>query len=172
MESTSRVPGLEDAPLQLTHILDHHLQLSLMDTNQSSKEAPRCLQHKSPPPHYGRPLERLRHERLDSYPQRTSTSNEIIRKLCLGAFGHICRLHPGTQSIDILASTPPSSWRRRKGHPPHCWTDQIKETWMSLSDAVIATHAIPSWKALVRGATCPMTQTTQAINSPLGYRPR
>ena len=159
MDSISRVPGLEDAPLYLTHNLDHHLQLSFMATIQSSKEALRCLQHKSPPPHYGRPLVRFRHERLDSYPQRTSTSNEIIRKLCLGAFGHICRLHPGTQAIDILASTPPSSWRRRRGHPPLCWTDQIiKEIWMSLSDAVIATRAIPSWKALVRGATCPITK--------------
>ena len=35
-----------------------------------------------------------------------------IRKLRLGAFGHICHLLPGTQAIDILASTPPASWRR------------------------------------------------------------
>ena len=41
-----------------------------------------------------------------------------ICKLCLSAFGHTCRLQPGTQAIDMLASTPPSSWRRPRGHPP------------------------------------------------------
>ena len=43
------------------------------------------------------------------------TLTTTIRKLRLGAFGHICRLQPGTQVIDILASTPPASWRRPRG---------------------------------------------------------
>ena len=74
-----------------------------------------------------------------------------IRKLRLGAFGHICRLQPGTQAIDILASTPPASWRRPRGRPPLRWADQIiKDTQMSLSDAVTATHDRPSWRSLVQ----------------------
>ena len=36
------------------------------------------------------------------------TLTTTIRKLRLGAFGQICRLQPGTQVIDILASTPPA----------------------------------------------------------------
>ena len=64
------------APLQLGHNLDNHLQLSLMDTYQSAEETPRCLQHKSPPPHSGRPLARLRHKRIDSHPHRTTTPND------------------------------------------------------------------------------------------------
>ena len=84
-----------------------------------------------------------------------------IRKLRLSAFGHICRLQPGTQAIDILASTPPTSWRRARGHPPLRWADQIiKDTQMSLSDAVIATQDRPSWRSLVRDATRPATQAT------------
>ena len=84
-----------------------------------------------------------------------------IRKLRLSAFGHICRLQPGTQAIDILASTPPTSWRRPRGRPPLRWADQIiKYTQMSLSDAVIATQDRPSWRSLVRDATRPATQAT------------
>ena len=74
-----------------------------------------------------------------------------IRKLRLGAFGHICRLQPGTQAIDILASTPPSSWRR--------WADQIvNDTQLSLSDAVTGTQDRPTWRSIVRDASCPATQ--------------
>ena len=40
-----------------------------------------------------------------------------IRKLRLSAFGHICRLQPGTQAIDILTSTPPSTWHHPRGRP-------------------------------------------------------
>ena len=60
----------------LIHNLDDHLQISLMDTYQSSEETSRCLQHKSPPPYVGRPLVRLCHERLNSYPHRTIPSND------------------------------------------------------------------------------------------------
>ena len=84
-----------------------------------------------------------------------------IRKLRLSAFGHICRLQPGTQAIDILASTPPTSWRRPRGRPPLRWADQIiKDTQMSLSEAVIATQDKPSRRSLVRDATRPATQAT------------
>ena len=84
-----------------------------------------------------------------------------IRKLRLGAFGHICRLQPGTQAIDILASTSPSSWRRPRGRQPFRWADQIiKDTQMSLSDAVTATHDTPSWRSIVRDDTCPAMQAT------------
>ena len=82
-----------------------------------------------------------------------------IRKLRLGAFGHICRLQTGTQAIDILASTPPSSWRRPRGRPPLRWADQIvNDTQLSLSDAVTATQDRPTWRSIVRDATCPATQ--------------
>ena len=65
------------------------------------------------------------------------------------------------QSIDILTSTPPSSWRRPRGRSPLRWADQIvKDTHMSMSDAVTATHDITSWRSLVRDATHPVTQAT------------
>ena len=84
-----------------------------------------------------------------------------IRKLRLSAFGHICRLQPGTQAIDILTSTPPSSWRRPRRRPQLRWAGQIiKDTQMSLSDAVTATHDRTSWRLLVRDATRPATQAT------------
>ena len=93
----------------------------------------------------------------DNPPPLTTT----IRKLRLSAFGHICRLQPGTQAIDILASTPPTSWRRPRGRPPLRWADQIiKDTQMSLSDAVIATQDRPSWRSRVRDATRAATQAT------------
>ena len=59
-----------------------------------------------------------------------------IRKLRQGVFGHnICRLQPGTHAIEIVASTPPSSWRRPRGRAPLRWDDQLtKYTHMSLSD--------------------------------------
>ena len=82
-----------------------------------------------------------------------------IRKLRLSAFGHICRLQPGTQAIDILASTPPSTSPR--GRPPLRWADQIvNDTQLSLSDAVTATQDKTSWRSLVRDATRPATQAT------------
>ena len=46
-----------------------------------------------------------------------------IRRLRLSAFGHICRLQPGTQAIDILGSKTPSSWRRTRGRPPLRWAE-------------------------------------------------
>ena len=84
-----------------------------------------------------------------------------IRKLRLSAFGHICRLQPGTQAIDILASTPPSTWHRPRGRPPLRWADQIvNDTQLSLIDAVTATQDRTSWRSLVRDATRPATQAT------------
>ena len=84
-----------------------------------------------------------------------------ICKLSISAFGHICCLQPGTQAIDILASTLPSSWCRSRGRPPFRWADQIvKDTQMSLSDAVTETHDRTSWRSLVRDATRPATQAT------------
>ena len=148
----------KDAPLQLAHNLDNHLQLSLMDTYQSAEETPRCLQHKIPPPHSS-------HDYVTNasilirtgQPPLTTT----IRKLRLGAFGDICRLQPGTQAIDILASTPPSTWHRPRGHPPLRWADQtVNDTQLSLSDAVTATQDRTSWRSLVRDATRAATQAT------------
>ena len=44
------------------------------------------------------------------------------------------------------------------------WADQIlKCTQMSLSDAVTATHDIPSWRSIVGDATCPVTQAPYLI---------
>ena len=84
-----------------------------------------------------------------------------IRKLRLSAFGHICRLQPGTQAIDILAYTPPSTWHRPRGRPPLRWADQIvNDTQLSLSDAVTATQDRTCWRSLVRDATRPATQAT------------
>ena len=40
------------------------------------RKTPRCLQHNSPLPYSGRPLARLRHERINSYPHRTITPND------------------------------------------------------------------------------------------------
>ena len=84
---------------------------------KSPEEMPRCLQHKA--------LRRIVGVRWYDYftnativirtsqPPLTTT----IRKLRLIAFGHLCRLQTGTQAIGILASTPPSAWRRPRGRP-------------------------------------------------------
>ena len=162
MEFLLPLPCPKDTPLQLAHNLDNHLQLSLIDTHQSPEETPRCLQHKNSPSHSGSPLARLRHERINSYLHWTTTpNNNNPQTTSVSAFGHICRLQPGTQAIDILTSTPPSSWRRPRGRPPLCWADQIvKDTQMSLSDAVTATYDRTSWRSLVRDAMRPAMQAT------------
>ena len=68
-------------------------------------------------------------------------------------------MQPGTLAIDMLTSTPPSSWRRARGRPRLRWAEQIiKDTHMPLGDAVTATHDMPSWRSLVHDATCPATQ--------------
>ena len=77
-----------------------------------------------------------------------------IRKRRLGAFGHICRLPPGTQGIDILSSSAPASWRRPRGRPPLRWTDQIcEDIQLSHDDAVAATSDRTDWRTLIRDAT-------------------
>ena len=158
MDFIPPLPCPKGAPLQLAHNLDNHLQLSLMDTHQSPEETPRCLQHKIPPPHS--PFNYFTNASIfirTGQPPLTTT----IRKLRLSAFGHICRLQPGIQAIDIRDSTPPSSWRRPTGRPPLHWADKIvKYTQLSLSDAVTATHDRTSWRSLVRDATRPATQAT------------
>ena len=94
-------------------------------------------------------------------PQCETSITTTIRKLLLSAFGHICRLQPGTQAIDSLVSKPPSSWRRPRGRPPLRWADQIvNDPQMSMSDAVTATYDRTSWRSLVRDATRPTTQAT------------
>ena len=151
----------KDAPLQLAHNLDNHLQLSLVDTYQSAEETPRSRQHKA--------LRRIVRVRWHDYVTNTSILirtgqpplTTTIRKLRLSAFGHIYRLQPGTQAIDILASTPPSTWHRPRGRPPLLWADQIvNDTQLSLSDAVTATQDRTYWRSLVRDATRPATQAT------------
>ena len=52
------------------------VRTKIMDTYRRSKETSQCLQHKSPQPHCGRPLVRLRYQRLNSYPHRTTPSND------------------------------------------------------------------------------------------------
>ena len=121
MALISPLPSPKYAPLQLTYKLDNHLQFSLMDTYQSPEETTRCLQYKSPPPHSGRPMVQLRHAHNNSYPQ--STTNPIDNN---------------SQTTHKCPRTPPP------------WADQIvKDTHMSLSDAVTATRDKPSWRSLV-----------------------
>ena len=46
-----------------------------------------------------------------------------------------------------------------RGRPPLRWADQIvNDTQLSLSDAVTATQDRPTWRSIVRDATCPTTQ--------------
>ena len=153
----------KDAPLQLAHNLDNHLQLSLMDTYQSAEETPRLDAFNT------KALRRIVGVRWHDFVTNASILirtgqpplTTTIRKLRLSAFGHICRLQPGTQAIDILASTPPSTWHRPRGRPPLRWADQIvNDTQLSLSDAVTATQDRTSWRSLVRDATRPATQAT------------
>ena len=57
--------------------------------------------------------------------------------------------------------------RRPRGRPPLRWADQIiKDTQMSLSDAVIATQDRPSWRSLVRDATRPAMKQTKQVSEP------
>ena len=161
MDFISPVPCPKDASLQLTHNLDNHLQLTLMGTYQSPEETLRRLQHNSPPPHCGRPLVRLRHERLNTHPHQTTTTNDNNPQATPKCIRHICRLQPGTQAIDILVSKPPSSWRRPRVRPPLRWADQtVNDTQMSLCDALSATYNRTSWRSLVCDATRHTTQTT------------
>ena len=161
MDFIPPLPCPKDAPLQLAHNLDNHLQLSLMDTHQSPEETHRCLQHKSSPPHSGRPLARLRHERINSYQHRTTTPNDNNPQTTSKCLRTHLPSATRTQAIDIMASIPPSSWRRPRGCPPLRWADQIvKDTQMSLSDAVTATQDRTSWRSHVRDATRPGTQAT------------
>ena len=148
-------------PLQLAHNLDNHLSSASWTLTKAKKKRLDAFNTKA--------LHRIVGVRWHDYvtnaliiirtgqPPLATT----IRKLRLSAFRHICRLQPGTQAIDILASTPPSSWRRPRGHPPLRWANQIvKDTQMSLSDAVTETHDRTSWRSLVRDATHPATQAT------------
>ena len=68
-------PDLNETPDMPSVVLRGELYLA-MSTYQSAEETPRCLQHKSPPPHSGRPLARLRHKRIDSHPHRTTIPND------------------------------------------------------------------------------------------------
>ena len=69
----------------------------------------------------------------NSYPHGTTPSNDNNPQpapRCLRA--------PGTQAIDILASTPPASWRRPIVRPPLLWADQIiKDTRTRIHESVI-----------------------------------
>ena len=148
MDFIPPLPCPKHAPLQIAHNLDNQLQLSLMDTHpKAQKKGLDAFNTKA--------LRRIVGVRWHDYVTNASIRirtgqpplTKTIRKLRLSAFGHICRLQPGTQAIDILASTPPSSWRRQRRRPPLRWADQIvKDTQMSLSDAVTATHDRTSWK--------------------------
>ena len=75
-----------------------------------------------------------------------------ICKLRLSGFGHICCLQSnGHQHFGL----------HHRRCPPLRWADQItKDTQLSRSAAVLATHDRPSWRSLVRDATCPTTQAT------------
>ena len=139
--------------------LDNSLIISIFTYSSASwthtkaqKKRLDAFNTKSPPLHCGRPLVRLRQERLDSYLHRTTPYNDNNPQTsCLRTHVPSTTWHP---TIDILVSTPPSTWRR--------WADQItKDTQLSLSDAVIVTHDIPSWRSLVRNATGLATQVPQ-----------
>ena len=81
-----------------------------------------------------------------------------IRKLRLSAFGHICRLQPGTQAIDILTSSPPSTWHRPRGRPPLRWADQIvNDTQLSLKPAA---HELPRlrYRSIAAGGAARVSQ--------------
>ena len=130
MDFIAPLPCPKDAPLLLAHNLDNHLQLNLMDTYQSPEETPRCLQHKSPPPHSGRPLARLRHERINSYLHRTTTPNDnnpqtiskCLRTHLPSATRHSIHRRSGFHPTFIMAppkrtSTTPLGRPNRQRHP-------------------------------------------------------
>ena len=145
MDFISPVPCPRDSPLQLTHNLDNHSSASWTLTKAQMKRLD-AFNTKA--------LRRIVGVRWYDYVTRQLYLTTTIRKLCLSSFGHICRLQPGTQAIDILASTTPSSWHRPRGRPPLRWADQIvTDTQMSLSDAGTATRDRTSWRSLVRDTT-------------------
>ena len=130
-------------------------------TYRVPEETPRCLQHKSPPPHSGRPLVRLRHECINTYPHRTTplndnhpeTTSKCLRTHLSSVTRHSSHRHSGLHPTYIMAP-PKRTSMTPLGRPI------IKDTQMSLSDAVIATQDRPSWRSLVRDATRPATQAT------------
>ncbi len=98
--------------------------------SKAQKETPRCLQHKSPPPHSGCPLVRLCHERINSYPYRTTTPNDnnpqstskCLRTNLPSANRHSSHRHYGLHPIFIMAppkrtSTTPRGRPYRERHP-------------------------------------------------------
>ena len=95
-----------------------------------TKAQKKCLQHKSPPPPYGRPLVRLPHDRLNSHPHRTTTSNDnnlqttpkCLRTHLPSATGHPSHRHSGLQPTFIVAPlkrspTTPLGRPTRQRHP-------------------------------------------------------
>ena len=121
MDSNIQI-SLMDSNLQLS-LMDSNLQLSLMDSPQSSADMSQCLHYKVICHIVG----------VRWYDQATNASiftrttqpgggggalTTIIRKLHLGTFGHISYMLSATRhpAIDILASTPSSSWHPRHHH--------------------------------------------------------
>ena len=97
---------------------------------KAKEKMPRCLQHKSPPPHSGRPLARLRHNRIDSHPHRTTTPNDnnsqttskCLRTHLPSATRHSSHRHSGLHPTFNMAppkrtSTTPLGRPNRQWHP-------------------------------------------------------
>ena len=93
----------------------HHIIL----TCAVSEETHRCIEHKRPPSYSGRPLVRLRHERVTSYPHWPTTSNDNNLQTapwCLRAHNMSSSTwHPSHRHSGLH---PPASWRRPRGRPP------------------------------------------------------
>ena len=101
----------------------------------------------SRPPHCGRPLVRYVTNTSIIIRAGQPPLTTTIRKLRLGAFGHICVYNPAPKASTATGQI-------------------IKDTKMSLSDAVVAAQYRPYWMSLVRDAPCPATQATLSKVSP------
>ena len=149
MDFISLVPCHKDAPIELTHNLDHHLQLSLLHNAQKTRLDAfnaKALRHIVGVRRYDYVMNASIIARTGQPPVTI-----IIRKLRLGVFGHVCRLQPdirhsGLHPTSIMA--PPLGWPNYQKHQ------------LSLGDGVLASQDRPSWGLLVRDVPCPATQTT------------
>ena len=65
----------------------------------------------------------------------------------------------GVRWYDYVTNASILSRTGQRGRPPLRWADQIvNDTQLSLSGAVTATQYRPTWRSIVRDATCPATQ--------------
>ena len=63
----------------------------------------------------------------------------IMRKRCLGLFGHVARSGPASDTRRAIAMLTPSQWKRPPGRPRNSWLSAVSKDMkdVSIPDAMI-----------------------------------